>query len=341
MPKIPDEYKRVVEDQIDALFEKHFKEKSDLAKFLLADAFPGAVIESIDSVHLHVHRDHRKVSFDPLAYGETDVEIVATLAPASSSTQQVSLLMENKVDAGQMPQQGKRYQARAKYRKSIGDWSAHYCLLVAPRAYVANQYPTGAHKDHGWDGVVSYEDVAAILNSSGSTQDANVFIEATTIANAWNKPIPAAVKFWTEYSTFALVNYPTVPVSIRSQKGSRAGGVWPSFYDDALRDNKTLPKRKNVQIVHIDNSAHLALFLKKVGYEDFINATAHLLEEGMAFGPKGKSWQSIRVPVPIVDPSLPFNDQSKALHSVFHEAQHLYEFFIRKEEIFLSIPSRQ
>jgi hypothetical protein len=163
-------------------------------------------------------------------------------------------------------------------------------------------------------------------------------MEAAEPANAWNKPIPSAVKFWKDYALFGRVSHPTTPVFINTQKGSRAGGVWPSYYDNQLRSNPREPRRKRVQIVHMDTSNYVSLFVKKVAYADFVTVVKGILEDGIMFGKPGGSWQSVQIKVPAIDPCQPLEGQTHRLDEVFRAAERLYEFFIRHETALLGIP---
>jgi hypothetical protein len=122
----------------------------------------------------------------------------------------------------------------------------------------------------------------------------------------------------------------------RSTKGARIN-VWPAFYENQLRNNKREIRRKYVQIAH-SGSTHVSLFVKNVRYSDFVPVVSTTVEPEMRIGVEGKSWQSVQVRVPPVDPLLGVESKTEQLDKVFGAARRLYEFFIKNEPALLSIP---
>ena len=337
MPVVPQEFKRIVEDETDRLFGRHLSMPTALSSWLFGRVFPGCRVELIESVELHQHRDYRRQCDDRLAFGETDIRTIATVI-RKGVRERLAILIENKVDAGQMPEQGKRYQARGKFEKVSQGWHDYACILVGPRSYLDGRYPLGDYSDDGWNHLISYEDLAAVVRLSDAA-DAKVLLSATAPANSWNKPIPTAVQFWKAYEKYQRQFHPESPVFVKTEKGSRIGGVWPSFYDNQLRNNPSAPRRKRVQIVHMDTNAYVALFIKRIAFPDFENAVAELLEPSMLLAPQGGSWQSIRVGVPAINPLEPIESQAERLDKVFLAAQRMYEFYVRHESRLLAIPT--
>jgi hypothetical protein len=152
--------------------------------------------------------------------------------------------------------------------------------------------------------------------SSKTTLDSTLFESAFPRFES----TPAAIQFWKDYKLYRRTFHPLIPVFINTQKGSQAGEVWPSFYDNHLRNNARAPMRKRIQIVHVDTANYVALFVEKVACRDFVSAVSGLLEDGMSFGDAGGSWQSVGVPVPSIDPCLPLAHQTQALGQVFRAA---------------------
>ena len=92
---------------------------------------------------------------------------------------------------------------------------------------------------------------------------------------------------------------------MNTHRGSRAGGVWPSFYDDEFRNNRAQPDRKRIQIAHMDTNGYVSLFVKRVSYPNFVTAIQNVLENEMRIARPATSWQSIRLDVPVIDVCLP------------------------------------
>lgn len=337
MSDIPEAYLRVRERRIEKIVKQYLSTVSPLSSWLIGELFPAAEPNSIESAELHVDLDHRAESGDPLAYGETDIEIIATVMLPTNRILRVGLLIEMKVDARQMEKQGLRYRARAAYRKQTGSWDAFQCILVAPKRYLENAYPMDDFHEAGWNRLVALQDVARVLNGiDGASEDAIVLNQATDATNAWNQPIPATVKFYRDLSLFQRVVYPDVPISINRQRGAGVS-VWPSFFENQLAKNRDAIRRKRVQIVH-SGKTHVALYIKKVQFKEFELVVRPFLENAINIGAPGKTWQSVRIEVPYVNPQLPLDEQAENLDQVFLAAKQLYDFFVRHEAGLLRIP---
>ncbi len=328
MPEIREEYQRVREHQVEAIVHKHLSNLSSLSNFFFAEAYPRATLLSVISTQIHVDRNHVKASGDPLAFGETDIEIVAEIDVEGAT--RVGLLVEIKVDAPQMESQGLRYGARALHRQTAGSWKDFRCVLVAPQRYLESAYPLNDFEAAGWHKLIALEDVSKVLKRThDGMNDSRLIDEAVLPSNSWNKPIPEAVQFWRDVSRMQRALYPTVPFFDSSQQGARLN-VWPSFYENQLASNRNNPRRKRVQIV-LSSFSHVALFIKNVRYVEFEAAVRPLLTTTIKIGAPRTAWQSVRILVPELDPLGTVEGQLDALDCVFKAAQELYEFFLENE----------
>jgi hypothetical protein len=131
--------------------------------------------------------------------------------------------------------------------------------------------------------------------------------------------------------------FPDVPIFIDRQKGAGLA-VWPSFYDNQLGDNRREIRRKRIEITH-SGKQHVALYVKKVRAEPFGECVRSLLDEGIQLAPPGRTWQSVRVEVPFVDPKRPLEEQIDQVSSVFTAARRLFDFYLNNEERILAIPT--
>lgn len=334
MQTIPEEYRRVLEARVDAIVVKHSSSVNALTSWMFEIAFGGCKLLSIEGARPLKLVDHRASSGDILAYGQTDVEVVASLETPDGQRTKAALLIEDKVDAREMTKQGLRYQARARHELLIGSWQTYACVLIAPQSYLDSHYPFGNSKKFGWDYALSFEDMATRIPDS---IDVATLIEATQSSNSWNKPIPAAVQFWEDFRQFGDTHWSTVPVFVNTQRGSKVRGVWPSFYENQLKGNTREPSRKRVKIVHMDTADYVSLFIIRVEIGTFAATVNPILEEGMTVAPAGTSWQSIRIKTGPVDPLQPLDIQITTLNKVFETAKLFYEFFLSHENKFLSI----
>ena len=338
MSEIPSEFQRITEQHVDAILHSHLCQRSGLALWLFRKLFRDAKLVAINSCGLHRTYDHRHASKNPLAFGENDIEVTATIQRAGSSLTNVGLLIEDKVDARQGMNQGERYRARAEFRVKDGSWEEFKCVLVAPQKYLDSAYPDGAVGDSGWDYLVSFEDIAACLkNGHAPVRDVDTIVGATLLANSWNKPVPEAVQFWKDLSVFQRAFHPNVPMFASPQQGARIN-VWPSFFENQLRNNKREPRRKRIQLVH-SGKRHVSLFVKNVAYRDFVPVAQPLLEPGISIGAEGKTWQSIQIAVPEIDPLVSVQSQAESLDKVFKAARRLFDFFEKNQAVLLGVPT--
>lgn len=220
MRDIPSEFQRITEQHVDAILHSHLCQRSSLAVWLFGKVFRDANLVGIKSCELHRTYDHRLASNNPLAFGENDIEVAATIQRTGSSPTKVGLLIEDKVDARQGMNQGERYRARAEFRVQDGSWEDFKCVLVAPQKYLDSAYPDGDVGDSGWDHLVSFEDIATCLkNDHTPARDVDTIVGATLLANSWNKPVPEAVQFWKDLSVFQRAFHPDVPMFASRNKG--------------------------------------------------------------------------------------------------------------------------
>ena len=128
-----------------------------------------------------------------------------------------------------------------------------------------------------------------------------------------------------------------MPIFADPQQGARIN-VWPSFYENQLRNNKREVRRKHIQLVH-SGKTHVSLFVKNVKHKDFAPVVSNIIEPNMMIGAEGQSWQSIQIRVPPVDACLSVESQREKLDEVFQAARRLYGFFIKNESVLFSIPT--
>jgi hypothetical protein len=201
------------ERKVDRIIYRHLSSRTGLAVWLFEKAFANCKLITVDSSELGKPRNHRNASENPMAYGQTDVEVVATTSMPNGKTKRVGLLIENKVDARQGENQGLRYRARAEFRQEKRCWEEFRCVLVAPQHYLDNAYPTGGFLDEGWDKLIALDDIAQILKKDcASLEQIKILVEATKLTNTWNKPIPSAVQYWKELTDYQRAFHPNVPI---------------------------------------------------------------------------------------------------------------------------------
>jgi hypothetical protein len=131
---------------------------SGFRRWLVGRVAPGAMPE--DGEPCFVGAWHSVGTPNGESDGESDVEADWTGAGGG-----LSILIENKVRAAFQPDQGGRYQARAKAYVTSGRATTTKCVLVAPARY-RNQDPAGCAP---FDCHISIEDLAAWAQRDGDT----------------------------------------------------------------------------------------------------------------------------------------------------------------------------
>jgi hypothetical protein len=110
--QIPREFRRVLEQDIDAVLCRYLSSSTEVAFWLFRALFPACKLVSIEGAVRGAGEDHRSEAGNPLAYGQTDIEVIAKIRMGDGEILQAAALIENKVDARQGRQQGLRYRAR-------------------------------------------------------------------------------------------------------------------------------------------------------------------------------------------------------------------------------------
>jgi hypothetical protein len=149
-----------------------------------------------------------------------------------------------------------------------------------------------------------------------------------------------AIQFWEELKLFQRALHKSVPMFIRTGEGTHED-VWPSFFDNQLRNNSREIRRRRVQIAWPNRSDHVSLFIKNISYENFILTARALPDEHMKVGNRGTDWQSIQIATPLIDVRSSVREQADKLDQIFHAAKRLYEFFLLHERVLLAIPRKQ
>src|SRR5450631_1487678 len=149
-----------------------------------------------------------------------------------------------------------------------------------------------------------------------------------------------AIQFWEDLKLFQRAFHKSVPMFIRTDKGAHED-VWPSFFDNQLRNNSREIRRKRVQIAWPNLSNHVSMFIKNVAYESFISPARELLDRDMRIGDPGADWQSIQIITPQIDVHSSVQEQADKLDKIFHAAERLYDFFLLHEKALLAMPRQK
>jgi len=170
---------------------------------------------------------------------------------------ETAILIENKIDASPMPEQGGRYRQRGEEGIKNGLWEDFKTCLVAPKRYF------GSVKDSGlYDVNVSYEEIHSYFalegnNDNRSAYKANVLLEGIEKNRRGYQPIEdeRVTTFVKQYSDYANEKYPAL--KMQEAKPRQAGSSWIEFYPDVL------PPGREVVLAHQLTNGEVKLMFKE------------------------------------------------------------------------------
>ncbi|KAA0213446.1 MAG: hypothetical protein DYG94_12420 [Leptolyngbya sp. PLA3] len=190
--------KAVTERDVDLLLLEELEVNDDFARWFIA----ACGLESAASVL----PDRIKHSVSHARLGESDLVLLYQTPDAK----QAAILIENKIDAIQQPEQAMRYQIRGDCGISEGFWRMYRTCLVAPVRYLQSLDPTVAYDFH-----ISYEMVRDWLLKEGDRRSrfrAHVLSEAIEQNRRGWQPIAheRTTAFWKAYWRMASEEYPAL-----------------------------------------------------------------------------------------------------------------------------------
>ena len=234
--------------------------------------------------------------------GETDLLLVITGAESFAH----ALMVENKIDANQQPDQAGRYRERGYLGIKNGKWNSFTTCIVAPQEYL-----DATPEVLDYDRSLSYETLSEMLDRSfeklGITPERSIF-RLSLLTKAIKKcrrgyekiKDEIVTSFWRDYWNASRLKYPEIEMEEPSTEPGE--GNWINLYPSVLP--------KGYQAIHKLKEGYVDLQLP-VKYENILicmDACRDLLDEDMRVV-RTKGSCSIRVIVPQIDPTLSFESQ--------------------------------
>lgn len=172
---------------------------------------------------------------------------------------ETAILIENKIDATPMPEQGGRYHQRGEAGIKNRLWESFKTCIMAPEKYL------GSVKDSGsYDAKISYEEIYDYFASKGnndprSAYKANVLIEGIEKNRRGYQPVDneRVTCFVKQYFEYANEKYPEL--KMQEVKPRQAGSSWIDFY------SYVLPPGREVTLAHQLTNGEVKLFFKEKG----------------------------------------------------------------------------
>ena len=250
--------------------------------------------------------------------GESDLKIDLDIGEALVH----SLLIENKVAASFQPRQAERYQERGEAYRSQGECAAYTTVLVAPKQYLGV-----SPSKHGFDEVVSYEDIQEWFEDSEDSEQ-RISYKQTLLAAAINKSSIGYQKveddtvtdFWQAYWSKAQEIAPQLEMRKPPTKPSGAGHIYFS--------SSSLPQ--GVSLVQKLGHGYVDLQFGKMGtkLDELRDRLDEFLEPGMSIE-RATGSGAIRLHVPKLYAPLSFDAQADSVEEGIVAATRLLEWCMR------------
>ncbi len=227
--------------------------------------------------------------------GESDITVIL-----KSEGKKHALLIEDKIDAIDMPQQKERYTKRGEKSVRKREYDSFDVLIVCPEKYHESN---AAAK--GYDHFVSYEEIYAYFKTADSADSVRVQQMKHALQKAKKQSQvqihDTAVKSFRQYADFQRKYYPSLDLRNRVQSG-KVNGWWPHFAANAPSayiSHKTPDGQVDLKFSgkadRIDVLKKIAENLKDDGMENIMAVDT------------GKSC-SLRINVPRIQMATPFEE---------------------------------
>jgi hypothetical protein len=249
------------------------------------------------------------------ATGETDIEI-----RLGFDTENVFLLLENKVDAPLQPRQAERYRERA--RRYVKEGACGTCLtgLVAPSKYLGDD-PT----DLGFDFTLRYEEILGWFDRASSQGDQHL-LERALLRRALDRgavgwtlvPHEGVTEFWRRYWDLARALAPELQMPKPAIKPATSAFVFfrPAGFPRGIKLIHKVPYA-HVDIQFDGMASQITRLTRRYGPH---------LQHGMALEKASKS-AVVRIQVPSIDMTAPFQESEPAVREGIWAAKLLFVWF--------------
>lgn len=233
------------------------------------------------------------------AYGESDITIII-----KGKNKKIGLLIEDKIDADNMPAQCNRYFKRGDEGIKCGDYDEYYVFIVAPEYYLDNNAEA---KKYPYK--ISYEECLNVITATHGNI-ANFHRQIITHAIKTQKKYikhthDANTKFWKKYQNFCKNEYPELSLCETEERGHSYKENWVKYnsgIDHILFIHKFM--RGHVDVVFsksvdkVSSSQQLLIEMEKL----IKSILPYYKEAGVFIELIGKNSVAYRIYVPILDP---------------------------------------
>lgn len=288
---------KVMENEIDLVIINSLASDKEFANLIFAELnIPD--FEIFEIVHSLVDTE----------LGESDIVVFG-----ESAGRHIAILIEDKINAGAMPDQAGRYKARADklVREGIVDIAEY--MLIAPSHYIETDSEASKYPHY-----IEYEKMLSYFTEDGDALKSSIIEQAMNQEKSGYTPVrnDAVTEFWQKYYQYRRKNYPELILSeVEGARGSKA--AWPYF--------KT--NNKKMRIVHKSERGYVDLELPGLGgFEDNLKLQLEgVIAEDMYVANASKS-AAIRIRVPKEFFDETFEEQTDSINACFEAVLRLFIF---------------
>ena len=278
----------VAERDMDLMFLHLFSMDEDFAKTFLK--LTGLEYQSCEVISVELSKVDAKL-------GESDITVVLDVDSAK-----VALLIEDKIDAIDMPEQPERYIMRGELGITNGEYDRFYSFIVCPQKYYDSNDAAKKYPYH-----ITYEQVLDYLTKKESHCYSSFCQQIEQALDKVKKPSNVIINesanvFFNKYKDYQETHYPNL--DLRTNRSSN--GYW-AWYGTRLGDVYLNHKIKEGSVDLTFNNASTRMNdLESLMplFNSSIIGTVRAREAGKA--------GVIRADVPKLDMSIPFEDNDQA-----------------------------
>ncbi len=294
----------IYERDMDMLFAEEFSYSKEFADIFLSKVF----IERAEIIEVELSKTSSE-------FGESDITVIFAI-----NNKKHALLIEDKIDAIAMPMQCERYFERGRVGIENGDYDGFDVFIVAPQKYLqenlmAQKYPNK----------VSYEEILSHfqdrIDSRSQFKYAQISFAIYKQKHGYQVIENTAVtSFWDKYITYKEINYPQLWLTNkRGPKGRDS--TWAHF--QTVIKGLFVYHKSSIGCIDltIPNGAERIVELEKF----IVKSGIDLYDKNMVLIKTGKS-AAIRISVPTIDFTMPFENYIKELEICFGAVVKLTNF---------------
>lgn len=293
-------FRDILEHDMDMLILEEFSCSNDFSKIFLSKV-------GIENVTLCLTWQSKT----DCELGESDMTVVF-----SDGYKKIALLIEDKIDAIAMPEQPSRYILRGDKGIADGEYDGYFVFIVAPQQYLEHN-----EKAKDYPNKVSYEEIKEyfekINDNRKSFKIAQINLAIEKQKNGYQVIKNALVTdFWKQYIEYKNQHFPGLNLIV-SNDVKPTNGVWTYF---KTKDGKIIYHKSNKGSVDLtfngcaDRIEEIKQFI--------VDTIGNYYDQGYNIVQTGKSC-AIRITVPIINFSLPFEEQIYIVNQSFEAVKKL------------------